>query len=258
MSYYFRDAKTPRRYVKVDGERKTWDLEKCVSERWPDARDPVRQNLTLTIKLRNKIEHRYEEGLVVTSAGFAQALLLNYEEEVVAQFGGEYSVADIVHLPVALSTFSREGVARLVAAQQALPKRLRDFFIDYRQSVDEDVRNDRRFEFRVELVQKRAPKSAADLAVSFVREEELSDEERKAYETLERTGRVVLREKARPVVHLGRLKPTAVCARVEEKIPFRFRPSAEFPQGSEATQGSTAGFRNRSCQGQDGRALLLL
>ncbi|MGH7869945.1 MAG: DUF3644 domain-containing protein [Candidatus Dormibacteraceae bacterium] len=230
VRYYYRDPRKPRLYVQVDGERKSWDLERCVRERWPSDQEAVRQNLELTIKLRNRIEHRYEAGLIVASAGFCQALLLNYEEELLEQFGSRYSIADSVHIPVALSTFTREGVARLVAAQQRLPKKLQDFFVTYRSSLDPSLVLDRHFEFRVEIIQKSAPKSEADLAISFVREEDLTDNERQAYETLEKTGRVILREKARPVVNLDHLRPTAVCQQVEAEIPFRFRASAEFPQ----------------------------
>jgi hypothetical protein len=230
VCYYWRDKKNPRRYVKIDGERKTWELEQCVKERWPDASDPVRNNLELTMRLRNKVEHRYASGLMVASAGFSQSLLLNYEDELVNQFGPGFSVGALVHIPVALSTFTREGAASLVAAQQSLPKRLQNFFVDYRSGLDPAVAEDRRFELRIELVQKRAPKSQADLAVSFVRADDLTPEELSAYGALEKTGRIVLREKERPVTNLGKLRPKAVCERVEERIPYRFRHSAEFPQ----------------------------
>jgi len=163
------------------------------------------------------------------SVGFAQSLVLNYEEELVSQFGVDWSVAELVHMPVALSTYTRDGVAAMERAQRSVPKRLRNFLVDYRAQLSPDVREDRRFEFRIEILQKRAPKSEADLAISFVREEELTEEERTAYEALERTGRVILREKERPVSNLGRFKPTAVCEQVEAAIPFRFRPSSEFP-----------------------------
>jgi hypothetical protein len=167
---------------------------------------------------------------MVAATGFCQSLLLNYEEELVTQFGPACSIANLAHFPIALSTFTREGVASLVAAQEALPKRLRDFFVDYRSGLEPEVANDRRFEFRVELVQKRAPKSEADLAVSFVREEDLSPDELIAYESLGRTGRVVIREKERPVANLNRLRPKRVCEEVESRIPFRFRWSSEFPR----------------------------
>ncbi len=228
-NYYYREPQRPSRYLKVDGERKAWELARCVARRWPDDNDPVRRNLELTIRLRNMIEHRHEAGLRVVSFGFAQALVLNYEEEVVSRFGNRFSVADGVHMPVSLGTYTREGVAQLEKAQRSLPRRLRDFFVDYRSALTPDIRDDRRFEFRIEIIQKRSPQTEADLAVSFVREEDLSDEERQAYEALERTGRVVLREKERPVSNLGRLTPSGVSVLVETTIPFRFRPFAEFP-----------------------------
>lgn len=229
VNFHYRDPQRPSRYLKVDGERKAWELAKCVAERWPDANDPVRQNLELTVRLRNKIEHRYEPGLRIMTVGFAQSLILNYEEELVTQFGNDWSVADVVHMPVALSTYTREGVAAMERAQRSVPKRVRDFFVDYRDQLSPEVRDDRRFEFRIEIIQKRAAKSEADLAISFVREDELDEESRKGYEALERSGRVILREKARPVSNLGRLKPSAVCELVEAAIPFRFRHSSEFP-----------------------------
>ena len=230
INYFYRDPKRPERYVRVDGEKKAWELERCVKQRWPDSDDPVRKNLELTIRLRNKIEHRHEAGLTVAAAGFTQALVLNYEEELVAQFGARYSLADVVHVPVSLNAYTREGAARLAAAQSALPKGLKNFFVGFRSGLPEDVRDDRRFEYRVELVQKRAPRTEADLAVSFVREDELTAEELAAYEALERTGRVILREKHRPVANLGLVRPKALCEQVEARIPFRFRHSAEFPR----------------------------
>jgi hypothetical protein len=230
INYSYLISAKPRRYMKVDGERKSWDLYRCVAERWPDPQHPVRKNLELTIRLRNKIEHRYEQGLVVASAGFCQALVLNYESELTEKFGTRMSVSSLVHLPVSLSTFNEEGVKSLVAAQLSLPSRLRNFFIDFRSGLNEDVVSDRRFEFRVELIQKRAPSGSADLAISFVREADLSEVERKAYEALEKTGRVIVRDKFRPVTNLGRFRPSDVCRHVEAAIPFKFNASAEFPQ----------------------------
>jgi Protein of unknown function (DUF3644) len=229
-NYAYLASTKPRRYMKVDGEKKSWDLNRCVAERWPDPQHPVRKNLELTIRLRNKIEHRHEQGLVVASAGFCQALVLNYEAELTEKFGSRMSVASLVHLPVSLSTFNEQGVKSLVAAQLSLPNRLKNLFIDFRSGLTEEVLTDRRFEFRVELVQKRAPSGSADLAISFVREADLSDVERKAYEALEKTGRVIVRDKFRPVTNLGRFRPSDVSKRVEVAIPFKFSASADFPQ----------------------------
>jgi hypothetical protein len=247
ISYYYRDPNHPSRYLKSDGERKSWDLERCVRERWTATNDPVRKNVEFTIRLRNRIEHRYQAGLMVVATGFTQALIINYEEEIVSQFGELCSIASEVHLPISLSTFSRDGLARLIAAQQALPGRLRDWIVDYRSGMDDEVLNDRRFEFRVEIIQKRAPAHEADLAVSFVREEELTQEQREAYEALERSGRIILREKERAVSGLGLYKPKYLASLVEDEIPFKFGASSELPQAwkklnvrpSSSARGST-------------------
>jgi hypothetical protein len=227
--YHYTDPKTGR-YVKVNGERKSWDLQKSIEYRWPSAGSPVRQNLELTVQLRNKIEHRFERGLMVAASGFAQALIMNFEAELVDTFGSDYSIAGRVHIPVALSTFSREGAAAMASAQLKLPKRVRDFFIDYRAKLGDEILNDQAFELRIEIVQKRSPKTEADLAVSFVREDELDGEELDAYRALERVGRVILRDKDRDVANLGWMKPSVASAAVQAALGVRFTASAEFPR----------------------------
>jgi len=167
---------------------------------------------------------------MVAASGFAQALIMNFEAEIVDNFGSAYSIADRVHIPVALSTFSREGAAAMASAQLRLPKRLRDFFIDYRANLDDETLNDQAFELRIEIVQKRSPKTEADLAVSFVREDELAGEELDAYRALERVGRVVLRDKVRDVANLGWMKPAVASTAIQKGLGVRFSASAEFPR----------------------------
>lgn len=241
INYHYRDSKNPRRYQKIDGERRAWDLEQCTKMRWPDSKAPVRNNIELTIRLRNRVEHRYARGLMVAATGFCQSLVLNYEDEILETFGSEFSIAGLVHMPISLSTFTREGIASLIAAQERLPKKLKDFFIDYRAGLDESIANDRRFEFRIELVQKRAPKSEADLAVSFVPENELTEDELREFESAGKNRQIIIREKQRPVANLQNLKPKQACEAVEERIPYRFRIHPEFFRAWKQLQVRPAG-----------------
>jgi hypothetical protein len=73
------------------------------------------------------------------------------------------------------------------------------------------------------------PKSTADLWMTFHRDDELTDEQRRALEDLGQYGRVVVRDRLRPVANLGLMKPAAAPAAIEAQIPFRFRASSEFP-----------------------------
>src|SRR6266536_2282820 len=81
------------RLVKINGEPKTWELGRCAAKRWGDE-DPVRKNIEFFIGLRDKIEHRFQEATTVAVAGHAQAHVLNYETELVSQFGKPHSLAD--------------------------------------------------------------------------------------------------------------------------------------------------------------------
>jgi hypothetical protein len=225
----YRYRKPNGRFEKVDGEPKTWELSKCVSERWGDN-DPVRKNLELTIALRNKIEHRYEEATAVATSGYAQALLLNYEEELTSTFGEAHTLGDRLRFPVFVGTLTAEGVRRMMKSKKELPKKAGDFIASFTSGLDPAVAEDQRFEFRVHLVQKIGPKSDSDLAMTFHREDELTDEQRQAIQELGQQGSVVVRERLRPVSNLGNMKPAAAAAAIEDRIPFRFRASAEFPQ----------------------------
>ena len=81
-------------------------------------------------------------------------------------------------------------------------------------------------------IQKRAPRSEADLAVEFVRLDDLSDTEREANETLERTGRIIVRDKEVPIPADDGiwLSPAQVSKEVSERLGWRFAPSSEFPK----------------------------
>ncbi|MCL4354845.1 DUF3644 domain-containing protein, partial [Patescibacteria group bacterium] len=50
------------RFIKIDGECKAWELGESVSHIF-DENDPIRKNIELFIKLRNKIEHRNLPGI---------------------------------------------------------------------------------------------------------------------------------------------------------------------------------------------------
>jgi hypothetical protein len=60
----------------------------------------VRANVEFFIKVRNKIEHRYQQLLATALAGKTQAHVLNYEETLTAWFGAEEGLGDSLRFPV--------------------------------------------------------------------------------------------------------------------------------------------------------------
>jgi hypothetical protein len=194
-----------------------WDLTRCIEERWA-ATDPVRKNLELTLALRDRMQHRDEEAVRVATAGYVQAMLMNYEEELTSTFGAEHSVADDLRFPVYVATFTPDGVDELLRTQEALPKELGQLLADSR---DDTAAADQRFEFRLHLVPKQGPRPEADVSLTFLREEDLSEEQREALAALD-SGTVIVRERHRPVSNVDKMKPGEAARRIEQRIPFRF------------------------------------
>lgn len=210
-------------YELVDGEPKTWDLATCVKRRWSSGNDPVRTNLEFTIQLRNKIEHRHQDAIAVVTAGHAQACVLNYEVELLDTFGQRWSLGESLRFPLIVSTFTQQGVSDLTALQKKLPKGVRTFIADFTAGLDRAVAEDDSFELRLNLIPKRTSATDADLALTFVRLEDLDKADRDTVKRLGTVGKAVVVTKDRPVHNLGRLRPCDVVEQVAAAIPFEFK-----------------------------------
>ena len=200
-----------------DDARK-WDLSRCVEERWEPA-DPVRKNLELTVALRDRMQHRDEEAVGAATTGYAQAMLMNYEEELTSTFGAEHSIADELRFPVYIATFTPDGVDRMMRAQESLPKELAQLLTDSR---EEPIASDQRFEFRLHLVPKQGPRPEADVSLTFLREEELSDDQRETLAGIDPQGMVIVRERHRPVSNVDKMKPGEAARKIDQSTPWRF------------------------------------
>jgi hypothetical protein len=221
----YRRRDNPRRLERVDGEPKRWELAKCVAER-RERDDPVRRNIEFFIGMRNKIEHRYASradlALNAAAGGHAQALLLNYENELVTQFGIGASLAGRIRFPVFIGSFTDAGERTLRQLRKSLPAPLRRFIADFEAGLPPGVADDQRYELRLRVVNELAPRDPDALAIQYTRLDDLSAEEKETVEKLGRKGVVVIREQQRGVLNYQLLKPREVTAKVAEQIPFVF------------------------------------
>ena len=218
LGYFYRLSNG--RYEKIDGERKTWALAAFTKARWPEH-EPIRRNLEVTIVLRNKIEHRYEDAIAVATAGFAQALLLNFEAELTSQFSFDESLGGSLRFPVFVGAFTREGAARMAAVQASVPAKTRKFLSDFQGDLSPGLAEDPRYEFRINLLPKLGPKTEADLSLTFVRADDLTDEKRAARHRWK--GRHChRREQVRDVANADKMKPGETGRRIQAKVPWKF------------------------------------
>lgn len=228
VDYRYWDPSRKNRLLKIDREPKRWELERCMRERWPAADGVVRANLSLFIRLRNRLEHRHahaDVALMVTLSGHAHALLINYEHELTSQFGDDQSLALRLRIPLFVGTFSPEGEQALRRLRQTLPSDLRGFLADYESGLAENVSTDPRYEFRLRATIELAPRDPDAVAIQFTRYDDMTDEERAAVEEMGRKGQVIIKDRRQPVSGLGRLMPKPAAAEVNERIPFVFNMS---------------------------------
>ncbi len=225
IDYRYRERENTRRFVKVDGEFKRWELARCAEERWPDPNDAVRKNLEFFIGLRNRIEHRHarqDKNLALAVSGHAQALLLNFEEELTSTFGSDYSLATVLRFPIFVGTFTTEGTEALLKLRERLPANLKRFIADFHDGLTEEVAADARFELRLRVVLEQVQRGVDALAVQFTRWDDMTEEERELVTELGRRGQTIIREQKRPVVGHGLLRPHEAEQQVAVAIPFRF------------------------------------
>jgi hypothetical protein len=219
--YHYRDTKTGR-YVLIDGEPKAWDLEWCLKQRYTNGADPVRLNAELFVALRNKVEHRYEHDLKIATGGKAQALVINYEQEMVAHFGAKFSLADQLRFPISVQALTAEGRAQLQQAARRLPKKTRDLVAKYEAAIDSTVLDDLKYDYRVRLVPIVGSKTDAHLAINFVKLDDLTEDERKTMVEAGRLGTVITKVKHVEVADKDKLLPGQVARRVQARLPFEF------------------------------------
>lgn len=208
--------------MRVDGEPKTWELARCLVEEYPNENDPVRRNVEFFTQLRNKIEHRYEELLSVVIAGKTQAHVLNYEQACVELFGNDEGLAESLRFPVFVSSLTSDAVDALKRTHRKLPQKVTTFIRDYDASLPEEVQGDYRYDFRVLLLPQTGPKSDADAVVRFVREDEMSDEQREARDVVQ----TIVRKQNIPVQNMGRYKPGKVAELVQQQLGIVFTTHA--------------------------------
>lgn len=223
--YRYRDRDNSRRFVKVDGEYKCWELSRCVEERWHDPNHAVRKNLEFFIALRNRIEHRHarrDANLALAVSGHAQALLLNFEEELTSTFGSDYSLASVLRFPIFIGTFTTEGTEALLKLRDRLPADLKRFIAEFHSGLRDEVAADARFELRLRVILEQVQRGDDALAIQFTRWDDMTEEERAAVMELGRRGQAIIREQKRAVVGHGLLKPREAEQRIAATIPFRF------------------------------------
>lgn len=80
---FYRESGGRRHFKRnPDGSRKTWDLSQCLKYEF-GTNDPVKANIEFFVGLRNHVEHRFQDSVLVATAAEAHACIINFETELV-------------------------------------------------------------------------------------------------------------------------------------------------------------------------------
>lgn len=207
---YYRKGK---RFVKVQGSPKRWDLSECVRQFWGGEAAPVRANLEFMVALRDRTEHADMPELDIAVFGECQALLNNFEEFFESNFGSKWALPHNLVVPLQFSgPPSPESLAALRKSVRPEGREIIDWISTFRSSLADDVWESGRYSYRMMLLPNVKNNPSKDsLAVEFVKAAPGNEE------VFARTT-IMLKERRIPVVNEGGLKPSDVVARVNAKL----------------------------------------
>lgn len=216
--FYLNDDGTP---IMIDGEEKAWELSQCVKEYFGNSNNPVRANLEFMVGLRNRVEHRYVPALDPHIAGECQAMILNFDNLLVEEFGDFYALREALAVP--LQTSNMRSAAQMEVVKQFQGKQyddLIDYIDSFRAELPDAIYQNPQFSFRVYLIPKTGNhESSSDLAFEFVKYDPSKPEDMKA---LQRHV-ALIKERQVPVANPGTYKPSRVAKLVAERTGRAFK-----------------------------------
>lgn len=219
VDYYDRDP--GGRVIEINGRGKVKDTSALIDLALAGDRfRSVRANLDFFLGLRNVIAHRYLPALDTSIVGEAQAMLLNFESLLVAEFGEQAKLGDQLAVPLQLSGFRNSGSSEaLKRAQSLLPVDVMNFLTAHREEVADDVLRSPEYSLQIFFVPVTANRErSADVVARFFRPGEVPDHLTEGLRELN----VVTKPKHVPVASGDLLRPAEVVNLVAERLPYRF------------------------------------
>ena len=191
-----------------------------MKEYFGSEHSPSRKNIEFFLGLRNKIEHRYHPELDPALYGECQAMLINFEDLLVKEFGTDIALLDQIGVALQFSALrphqQEEALRRL---QSAALDDVRHYIQTFRAGLAPEILDSSQYSLRVFLIPKvESNPNVADLSVEFVPYDPSSPTDMEDLQEVT----ALIREKKIPVASKGLLKPKAVVARVQEGLPFKF------------------------------------
>lgn len=215
---YYR--KGSKRYEKVDGDYRWWELSECLKQYHKSENPAVRKNLEFFIALRNKIEHRSLPQLDTDIFGECQAMLINFESFLCSSFGDRYALKTA--LAFALQ-FSRNAPKTLtVSAAKKEDNNLaavKQFIDRFRSSLSTELVSDLTYSFKIFMMPKIGNHNSSDaVAVEWIKYDPTKPDEMKEYEKIV----ALIKPKEVRVANLDLMRPGEVVTKIRTRLGKAF------------------------------------
>jgi len=202
-------------------ENRWWELQECVKQYFKDDNNsPIRKNLEFFIPLRNMIVHRNLPELDDSIFGECQALLINFNNFMEQHFNKKYSIKNSLSFSLQLTQSPKNFIE---ASKEELKnkdaKNIVDFIKAYRSSLTTEQFDSPEYSFKVVLIQVKNHESKNALALRFVNEKDLTEDQK---EQLKNIGIVLVKEKQTKIDGVPEnysLTYSDLISKLKEKIP---------------------------------------
>lgn len=175
-------------------DKKWWDLQKCLKEFYKgNNNDPVYNNLQFLSGLRNLIVHRNLPELDASIFAECQASVINLNDYLKIYFGQKFNLDQFLSFSIQIFNSPKnflEASKKVLQNKNAIE--VVNFIKSFRSSLSTEILEDPQYSFKAVLIQVKNHQSKDALALKFINEKDLGEEQKKQ---LTNMGVVLVKEK---------------------------------------------------------------
>ncbi|MBU4305947.1 MAG: DUF3644 domain-containing protein [Candidatus Omnitrophica bacterium] len=166
---YYKVVNGRKKYDKIDGAYKYWDLSKCFSIAECPLDSHTVNNLKFLIGLRNQIEHKKAVGLDSYFSARYQACALNYNYYLKKLHGNKYGLDKKLALSLQFAELNYDQSQVLRDREDLIAKHIRTYIADFDNGLTEEEIKNERFAYRLLFTKVSAKrKGQADRVIEFL------------------------------------------------------------------------------------------
>ena len=211
-------------------DKKWWDLKKCVKEFFKDKQSevPVQKNIEFLSGIRNLIVHRNLPELDASIFAECQASVINFNNFLERYFGEKHKIDMFLSFSIQLF---QSPINFLEASKNELKKKnameIVEYIKSFRSTLTTDILEASEYSFKAFLIKVKNHESKDALALRFIEEKDLTDEQK---ENLKNRGIVIVKEKRiDDIPEQFSLTYKELIGRLKKEIPS-FKQNKQFHQ----------------------------